>query len=420
MSWLDNTVNWLGDAVGWGEGEWYEGWGVGDESGAYQGFLGTGGEGTGPMGTPSERAVDAKTGEYEEYMETAREDSEEAMQPIKDKIAAMEKAAGDIPTFEEWMQDQGYALNDVQGSDAMAGLEALTEQLAAGPSDEDYDAAYANAARLMGLSPEEAQMLLGNLTKQMAGFEEGMTEEELREAGVLDRFAGMSAEEETLRRRQNQSNIRQMEQRAQRLVQDSLADTGSTARMLQTADEATMQINNAQIQQDAMLAQEQFERQFAQFESQKQTWQQMVQTNQMGTQQYIQNMQQSMGMAMQGYAQQINALFQENQQYLQQYEADRNTLVAQVDAMYKAATLELGVAQAEIDMMESLYNAQVLPELTALQNQLAAEEMETDWWGVLLGGVQIAAGVGALFVPGGQAIGVGLIGSGAGTAAGAL
>jgi len=142
--------------------------------------------------------------------------------------------------------------------------------------------------------------------------------------------------------------------------------------MLQTADEATAQINNMQLQQDAMLAQEQFERQVAQFESQKQTWQQMLQTNQMSQTQYIQNMQQSMGMAIQGYAQQIQAISQDNQMVLQQYQQDREGMVAQINSLYNAAQLELGVEQAELDMSAELYAQEIQPYL----DEIAQYEME--------------------------------------------
>jgi hypothetical protein len=252
----------------------------------------------------------------------------------------------------------------------------------------------------MGLSPEESDSIMEALTKQLTGYEEGMTAEEMMQNGVLDNFSGMSEEEMRLRQRQNQSNIRMAEQRAQRLVQDSLGDTGSTARMLQTADEATMQINNMQLQQDAALAQEDFERQLAQFESTKQMWGQMVQTRQMGTQQYIQNMQQSMGMAMQGYAQQINALLAENQQYLQQYEADYNAMVGQINAMYQAATLELGATQAEIDMASELYSQEVQPYLDSLNTQLIQAELDEAGGGFDFGGLFTTLGGAALAIGG--------------------
>ena len=330
---------------------------------------------------------------YEEQMEEAEAEAAERTQGIKDKITDIEGRVEEIPSFEEWMAEQDVSLNDITGSDEYAGLTGLIDQLQAGPTEEDYDAGYENAARLMGLSPEEAQMLIGNLSKKMAGYEEGMTEEELADAGILDQFAGMSPEERALRERQNQSNLRMAEQRATRMVQDSLADTGSTARMLQTADAATTQINNMQLQQDASLAQEQFERQIAEFSANKETWAQMVQTNQMGVQQYIENMQQSMGMAVQGYATQINALFQENQQYLQQYETERDTMLSQINALYNAAQLELGVTQAEIDMMSELHASKVQPRLDALNDQLIQDEMGPDIGSLLFNGAQLAAGI---------------------------
>lgn len=292
----------------------------------------------------------------------------------------------DLPTFTEWLAEQGIELGDTEG--VQAGLEGLIDQLEAGPTDEDYDAAMAHAARLMGLSREEAESIMGDLTNQMT---EGI-------AGV----EGMSPEEEALRRRQNQSNIRMAEQRAQRLVQDSLADTGSTARMLQTADEATMQINNMQLQQDAMLAQEQFERQFAQFESQKQTWQTMLQTNQIGSQQYIQNMQNSMGIAIQGYATQIDAIMAQNETYLNQYGADFQALQTQVENLYTAAQVQMGVDQAAIDAMTSLYESAIAPFMDSIEAMIASGELEAFDWAGFLSSVTDVAGI-AIGASGGAA-----------------
>lgn len=320
-------------------------------------------------------AEDARDAAYDTYgIEIDPETGERITKTASEMSAEAQALSEGLPSFTEWLAEQGIELGDISGQ--LSGLDALTQQLAAGPTDEDYDNAYANAARLMGLDPAEADLIMGALSKQLAGYEEGMTEEELMESGVLDNFSGMSEEEMRLRQRQNQANIRMAEQRAQRLVQDSLADTGSTARMLQTADEATMQINNMQLQQDASLAQEDFERQLAQFESQKQVWGQMLETRQIGVQQYMQNMQQSMGMAMQGYSQQIDAILGENQQYLQQYGADFNALQTQVQNLYAAANLQLGIDQAAIDAMTDLYNQAVDPILDQVEALMLADELD--------------------------------------------
>lgn len=392
----ENVGDWFRDAAGVGEGKWYQGWGVNDDTGAYTGLFGTGGAGSGGYG-----GMPAAP-DYEAEMEDAEARSAERMEGIYDQIDTIGGMAEDIPSFTEWMEQQGTELNDISAE--TEGMQDLIDRLSAGPTDEDYDAAYANAARMMGLDPAEAETILGDLTRQMAEGVEGQ--------------AGMTEEEMALRRRENQSNMRIAEERARRLVQDTFADSGSTARMMQTADQATMQINNMQIQQDAALAQEDFERSVAQFQSVKAAQQSMLETNQIGVTQYIQNLQQGMGMAIQGYAQKVNAMLAENQQYLQQYTADRDAVLAQIDTLYKAANLELGAVQAELDLTESYYNQNVQPYLDQLNAQLIEDEMGTDWGQVLAGGIQAAAGFVVLGMN--PAAGIGMISQGGATATEAL
>lgn len=306
-------------------------------------------------------ARDAQRGAWDAYGIEYDPETGERITATASDLSAQAKALSDeLPSFTEWLADQGIALGSTDA--AQAGLQALTEQLAAGPTDEDYDAGYANAARMMGLSPEEAEEMVRNLTQQVAAGPKGQQ--------------GISEEEMALRRRQNQSNIRMMEERGRRMIQDSLADTGSTARMLQAADEATMQINNVQIQQDAMLAQEDAERAFAQWQSVAQSQAQMVETRQMGVQQYISNMQQSIGMAMEGYSKQINAILAENDQYLNQYGADFNALQTQVENMYAAANLQLGIDQAAIQAMQDLYDQAVNPILDQVEALMLSGELD--------------------------------------------
>lgn len=320
-----------------------------------------------PWDTKREQAAAAETikpitdVDYTGVMEGAKEEASQRYQPLYDKISEIESRAQDIPTFEEWMNQSGQGLTDVTGTQEYQALGDLVNRLQAGPTSTDYEAARAEAAQTFGLTPEATQNLLETLT---TGLSEGITGTE-----------GMSAEERALRERQNRTNLQEAENRAKRLVQDTLANTGSTARALQTADQATMQINNLQLSQDAQLAQDKFERQVAQFESQKQVWQQMLQTQQIGVSEYMNNLQTSMGMALQGYAQQITTMFQQNQEVFQQYQADRDAVVGQIQAMYSAAQLELGVTEAEIQTMSDLYSAQIQPLIDQTTASLQAAEI---------------------------------------------
>lgn len=265
-----------------------------------------------------------------------------------------------ITGITEWMADQGLTMNDIAGE--TAGMQAIIDQLAAGPSAEDQDASFEYAARLMGMDADQVNDMIGNLSQQLS---QGVNAAE-----------GMSDQERALRERQNQANLREMESRAQRMVQNSLADTGSTVRMLASADEATRQINNVQLQQDAALAQEDFERKMAQFQSLQTQWGQMVQTNAMGSQQYLDQIQQGMSMAIEGYATKIDALLAENQQYFQMHQADMGAIQQQIDNLYKTANLQMGIDQAILDATDQLYAQNVQPYLDEVNMYLIAQENE--------------------------------------------
>jgi hypothetical protein len=68
-------------------------------------------------------------------------------------------------------------------------------------------------------------------------------------------------------------------------------------------------------------------------------------------------------------------------------------MLSQINALYNAAQLELGVTQAEIDMMSELHASKVQPRLDALNDQLIQDEMGPDIGSLLLNGAQLAAGI---------------------------
>jgi len=297
-----------------------------------------------------------ETPDWEDLNKDANDEAAKKMEGLYGTIDDLTAKAGDIPTFTEWLQQQGLG-DSIGDTEAMQGVQGLISGLENGPTAEDQEAAYAHAARLMGLDPAEAEAMIGNLTESLAGG--------------IDAQQGLSPEEMAMRQRQNQMNVRQVQETQQRMVQDSLADTGSTARMLQSADQATRTIANVQMAQDAQLAQEDFERSLAEFQGQKEMWAQMVSTNQMGYGQYIDQMQQSMGLALQGYATQLDAMFQS-------YQGDMQGMMAQIDGLYKAATLELGVTQAELDMAAEIYAAATQPYWDQINSMTMESELAGD------------------------------------------
>lgn len=260
----------------------------------------------------------------------------------------------EMPTYTEWLQQKG-----IDPSQDYAGMQGLIDQLSQGPTAADAQAAQGISAGMYGMDPTEFTNLLGSLAGQQEGGPAGQQ--------------GFSPQERALRERANRSNVRQAEQRAQRLVQNTLADTRSTARMLMQADEATGAINNLQLQQDAQLAQEEFERQVVQYNAKMQQLDRMVQSQQITYQQYIGAKQTGLSQALEGYAAKITSRTQE-------YGADAGAIADQADYLYKMATLQLGIDKATLDATEQLYSQSVQPIMDSINALLTAGELtEADW-----------------------------------------
>ena len=325
-----------------------------------------------------------------EFADEAEDEAEDLYKEYFDRMDEANAKIDDQQTFTEWMADEGNTLGGYD--DQMAGIQGIIDNLT--DTEGLMDGGYENAARMLGLD-DAAQLedMMGTLTNSLVGED------------AMDNFQGLSDEEMDLRRRENQSNIRIMEDRAMSFVQDSLAESGMTARMLMAADEATMAINNAQIQQDAQLALEDSQLAIANFQSQKEVWANMLQTQQIGVSQYVTTVFDGANAAMQGYVTQMNAIVQQNRDYFNQYAADFQATQTQITNTFNAIGIEMGLTQAEIATAAELYAQDLAPYLDdaaydVLQEQLA--EMQKPDWGAIFSGVAAAAGTVMMFASGGS------------------
>jgi len=300
----------------------------------------------------------------ERTQEEARLRAEEIFAGFEDKYNELYDRADEFQSFTDWQAEdpsrQGPDLNA-----PLEGIQALIDQWQNGPSEDQYDAAYQDAARSVGLGDDEFATMLGELSRQFAsGFDgqEGLSAEELAARGALDR-----------------ATIRDMESRSLRLVQDSLADSGSTARMLQTAAEYSNQINNVQLQQANQLNLDVAARKLAQFNSSKEGWMAMVQANQMGRDAYLDRLQEGASFAMEAYAQQVLAMEAQHRDLLAEHAADQAAIQSSIDAIYNAITIELGVTIAELEAEFSIYKAEIQPYLDEVNMILANQEATFGW-----------------------------------------
>ena len=268
---------------------------------------------------------------FAEKQRIADEEAAGRLAPIYDKIDTISGMAGDIQSFDEWAAEQGVALQDWGAQTDEMG--AIADRAAAGPTAADQDAAFGYSARMLGYG-SEAEM---------------NAEMEAQRLATRDDMTGIGDVEMQTRQRANQAMLREMEARQTRMVENTFADSGSTIRMLQAADEAASSINNVQLQQADALAIENYARRDAQLQTQKQQWQQQLQVKTISVQQYMQNLQQGMQIGLQGYAQEIEAIWKQNQQYLQTYKADHDAFVAIHGGMMEGLAGTLATVRKRIE-----------------------------------------------------------------------
>ena len=325
----------------------------------------------------------------------------------------------EFPGFQEWASQEGVQLTDVQASDPYQELMRLAGELESGPTGGelqtglDYGQDY--AAQVTGLGDEYTQ-ILGDMATDLS-------------AGVGAQ-PGMAPEQRQVYERAVQAQIEQQEQMATRTL-NAMVVNGSTAMNLYSkSDEYMRQIRDTRIQGAVAIVDEDFQRQMANFESKKAFYDQLVQTGQIGSAQYMEMLQQGKAQAMTGYATGISTVLAQNQEYFQMYQADFNALASGVQNQYNAIQAELGVdmafaeqIQADLDLFYYDYNKQLeryALELGAwdiqVQAQLAADaEDDSGIWGTIFGGIAIVAGILIAGPGGGAAVGAALVTAGAGS-----
>jgi len=304
----------------------------------------------------------AGEGGFQEFWDTSWASSEEMFGDTGKTAGEWGEMAGDIDygqSFEDWAAENGYSLLDISGE--TGGMQDLIDQLA----NPDTEEGFSHSARMLGFaSDEEAQEALTAFRVAMEGGSEGQ--------------AGMSPEDMALRQRMNQTNMRDMEARSKRLVQNSFANSGSTVQMLAAADEASRGLSLTQLQQDEALAREQFERQTTQWNEQASMYSRMVETRQMSYSQFMATKTASISAAIEGYSSKINAMQTEYSQHLQQHQGDMAILEANANRLFAMSNLQLGMTEATFNMTQSLYDAKVKTFTDRINLLLAAEGIEDD------------------------------------------
>ena len=314
----------------------------------------------------------------------------------------------EIPDLDIWMSQQndgqGYEFYNPMDSQTMTDMQNLIDQLTQGPSQMELGQAEDYAARTLGVDPTQYDNYINNLRTQS-------------EASIGD-MQGMSEEERAVRERAMRNDMRGMEERANRMIDNIRASSGSAARSYAAADQAISQINDAQIQQELAIYEDDFQRKKAESDKAMQRYQYAVQTGAMSKAQYLDLLQQSKAQAFQGYATKINTMLEQNQQYLSMYQSDLAGIEANINNIYKAINAEMGIDSKVMDDIEQQYQMEMAPLLTQLdialqQLEQAESEQSTFNLGQFLTGAAMIVG-GILLEPVSGGLSTGLVAGGTG------
>ena len=317
-----------------------------------------------------------------------------------------------FPSVDEWMTQQDYDFYDPMARDETGGfvdptmqqLQALIDDFTTGPSAMDINQATSYAEQIMGLDP-------GTYASTVGGYRQ------TAEQAIGD-FQGLTDEERAVRERANRNELRGMEERATRMLDNIQASTGSVSRAYAAADQALSQINDVQIQQELSIYSDEYMRKNQESDKAMQRYQLAVQNGQMAHSEYLNLLQQSKSMAFQGYAMQVNTMMQQNQQYLQEYSADLMAIEGNINNIYKAIQMEIGIDDKIMNDIERAYQMEMAPLLTEMdlalqkialqQAEDAADEASLFGWlglgiavlGIPFTGGRSLVGYGASKLPG--------------------
>lgn len=298
----------------------------------------------------ADRIVDGETGET--ILDLAN---------INDYLSQIDMAIEDMPSFDQWLANNGLSRFDVQSSDAYAGLQELSNV----DTEADTLAAQQYTAESMGLTLEEYQSLLGQLEEEVS----------------ISDFEGFTDEEAALRERELQNSLRVAEERASRMIESVRANTGSTTRALMLADDSIRQINDYEIQSRVAMADEAYNRQVANYEAREAYLARLVDYGQITSTQYLNQLNQNRSLAFQAYSAEINSMMDQNAQYLSQYQADIDAINQNIQNMYDAVNLELGVNEKYLSLMEQYFEQQTAEwwnDLAMAAASLQLEQLQYD------------------------------------------
>lgn len=250
-----------------------------------------------------------------------------------------------LTSFADWQDKTKNYTTDV--NDYLAALQTIADQLQAGNLQSDLDAANEWAASGMGITATDYANMMADLTTQVN----------------MDASAqqGLSPEEMALRERLQRNESRRLQSSFQKMLDNALGSSNSRSRYLMQGDQYLSQMRDQELQYSFSIMEEDAARRQQNYENKFRTWSTMFQQNQMGTQQFLDNIRQNRSMEMQVIAAQASTVLQQNQQYLQEYTADLNAANFYIQAKFDSITTQLGMDTAIYDQLADMYAVALAP-----------------------------------------------------------
>jgi len=271
-----------------------------------------------------------------DYLKIFNQDDEEIadFSNLAEGLNALGGYADEYTDLDTWLEANGYDDTYFDNIDAIGDTGDNIDALAADMGTIDaaeQQAASDYSAGLFGLTSDEFDMTLNSLQDVIDGTTEAQ---------------GYSDQDRAIFDRQISRRMAEMSEYATRMVNNIQASTGAMTPALAAADNYTNNISNYAIQAQTQLIEDEMALKQSQIASKQEMWQYMVSQGAMGEQQFLDNMFQAQAMELQGYMASMNAAIQENQQYLNIYQADQQAISNAMEATYNGVMATLGVDQA--------------------------------------------------------------------------
>lgn len=254
-------------------------------------------------------------------------------------------------------------------------------------------------------------------------------------SGVLsgpEGMSGLSDHERDMYDRMGHQNQVMMQQDMNRHL-DTVNAGGSTMRFLAAADEARLSMSSARLQHEYATMQADFERRMIQHDQNKENYMMMVQAGMATQEMYVEAVKADAVNAFQSYAQSAGML-------MEQRSLDLEAQRLHAETIYQSINASIGISDHAMNVTNELYQQHMAPYMDQLSAAVTQLEAENTRYGTtaaqwmhreeqisreqqerrsrrnrgIFGALKVAAGFAAMFIPGGQVVGVMMMGSGAG------